>query len=147
MNKSHTKKLVKDFPALFYFYNHRTDPLMPMAFGFGCSDGWFDLIYKLCEDITKLDPDVQAVQVKEKFGGLRFYIGGTVSEGVYPRIMEAENESYKVCEVCGKPGKPNKEGWIQTLCMKCRRRKERLERKRYKEFERLERARTVSKVK
>jgi len=124
MNAKNTKKLVEDFPELYHYATHRTDPLVPMAFGFECGDGWFDLIYSLSKDITTMDDHVTAAQVKEKFGGLRFYINGTRRPEVFDRISEAESASYSVCELCGKPGKPNNAGWIQTLCEDCRRKKE-----------------------
>ena len=42
-----------------------------------CGDGWFKLIDQMCYDVIKLIDDknieVIATQVKEKFGGLRFY--------------------------------------------------------------------------
>jgi len=124
MNAAHTKKLVEDFPELFYYYKHREGTvLVPMAFGFECGDGWFELIYNLSKDIVAMDDHVQAAQVKEKFGGLRFYINGTRRPEVFDRINEAEQASYSVCELCGKPGKPYSDGWIQTLCPDCRRKK------------------------
>jgi hypothetical protein len=53
-----------------------------MHFGFQHGDGWFDLLWLLCE---RLEPVVataeketggrfEVLQVKEKFGGLRFYV-------------------------------------------------------------------------
>lgn len=56
-----------------------------------------------------------ATQVKEKFGGLRFYIDGGNDEH-YALINFAELLSYNTCEVCGKPGKANRNGWITTRC-------------------------------
>lgn len=60
-------------------------------------------------------PQVVAEQVKEKFGGLRFYYrgGDRYIEGL---VTMAESMSYATCEECGNPGKPNKIGWIRTLC-------------------------------
>lgn len=48
---------------------------------FGCEidDGWYSLLNSLCEEIMQLynrnacQPDIVVDQVKEKFGGLRFY--------------------------------------------------------------------------
>lgn len=54
-------------------------------------------------------------QIKEKFGGLRFYYSGGDDE-IAGMVRMAESMSYRLCEVCGSPGRPNKEGWIQTLC-------------------------------
>lgn len=42
-------------------------------------------------------------QVKEKFGGLRFYVQQGTDE-VYKLVSEAEAKSYHICEVCGVGG-------------------------------------------
>jgi len=89
----------------------------PIAFGFECGDGWFKILDNLMDEIKKIDVNksVSVHQVKEKFGGLRFYIEGGNDE-VNKLINKAEEKSYKTCEVCGKPGKTNKSGWIKTVC-------------------------------
>jgi hypothetical protein len=61
-------------------------------------------------------------QIKEKFGGLRFYIG-TGDDKLWDIITEYEKMSYITCEECGKPGELRKDGgnyggWWQTLCDK-----------------------------
>ena len=56
-----------------------------------------------------------AVQVKEKFGGLRFYANG-VSEKHRNYIEFTEMMSYVTCERCGAPGKTYTDGWHKTLC-------------------------------
>ena len=56
-----------------------------------------------------------AAQVKEKFGGLRFYVDGG-DDWVYGAISMAESMSYRTCEVCGAPGVTRGEGWIRTTC-------------------------------
>jgi hypothetical protein len=78
MNKENTNKLWEKYPIIFSGrYLSLQESLIP--FGFECGDGWYDLINKLCEDVTTLIENknikVTAVQVKEKFGGLRFYYG------------------------------------------------------------------------
>ena len=55
------------------------------------------------------------VQVKEKFGGLRFYVNAATDEH-YNYITFAESMSYRICEVCGSPGKRYTDGWHQVLC-------------------------------
>jgi hypothetical protein len=57
------------------------------------------------------------VQVKEKFGSLRFYINGGTPE-MYNYISFAEAMSGRTCEVCGAPGKSRNNGWIKVLCNK-----------------------------
>lgn len=55
------------------------------------------------------------VQVKEKYGGLRFYVQSATDEQ-YAYIQFAESISYKTCEVCGNRGKRTRDGWITTRC-------------------------------
>ena len=56
-----------------------------------------------------------AVQVKEKFGGLRFYVQAATDKH-YQYISFAESMSYRTCEECGSPGKTYTDGWHTTLC-------------------------------
>jgi len=72
---------------------------------------------EVCSRFQSVRP--RASQVKEKFGGLRFYMTTSTDE-MDNLISEAEALSYKTCEDCGQPGKPNDDGWISTLCEKCR---------------------------
>lgn len=131
MRKELDKKLCEDFPLL---YGDRNAPMQHtcMCWGFDCGDGWYDLIYELSSKLEALiqkfkdeDPsDVKdyglprAAQVKEKFGGLRFYMtSGT--DGMFDLIEEAEGKSNVICEWCGNPGEQNGSGWIRTLCDDC----------------------------
>lgn len=80
-------------------------------------NGWDDLIercYELCEQEPE---DIYICQVKEKFGGLRFYILGG-SDELQDKILEIEKESLTVCQKCGEKGKQRNTGWILTLCDK-----------------------------
>jgi hypothetical protein len=56
-----------------------------------------------------------AVQVKEKFGGLRFYVQAATDKH-WSYINFAESMSYRTCEECGAPGKTYTDGWHTTLC-------------------------------
>ena len=56
-----------------------------------------------------------AVQVKEKFGGLRFYVNGATDKH-RNFISFAESMSYRTCEECGAVGKTYTDGWHRTLC-------------------------------
>jgi hypothetical protein len=100
-------------------------------------DGWYDLITTICDGVisnqkrheantkllikmgkqqeTKEYYPVKAVQIKEKFGGLRFYVSGgdEFDRGV---IFTAEAMSRKICETCGQKGKTRDDGWMITLC-------------------------------
>jgi hypothetical protein len=58
---------------------------------------------------------VKVAQIKEKFGGLRFYYDGG-DEQVYGMVRMAESWAAHSCEECGKPGEMRTGGWIKTLC-------------------------------
>lgn len=65
------------------------------------------------EEEAALVPTV--VQVKEKFGTLRFYVIGA-TDAQYNYISFAEAMSGRICETCGKPGKRLGGGWLYTAC-------------------------------
>lgn len=96
-----------------------------------CDDGWFGIIQGLCQDLVKAyescgkDPNnIVVVQVKEKFGELRFYTDILIP-GADQIITAAEEESRETCEVCGAPGTQELyRGWIQTVCNEHKRRKD-----------------------
>ena len=114
--------LVRDFPNL---YRAREWPMRDtcMCWGFP-GDGWEPLIRRLSEKLERLilaEPDrvhCYADQVKEKFGGLRFYMSCSTDE-MEAAIDEAEAEAWRTCEECGAPGKTRGTGWIRTLCDGC----------------------------
>ncbi len=78
-------------------------------------EGWHQLVSDLIDDLFALGWDGNVAQVKEKFGGLRFYIGAG-NDAIWDRVHLAEENSYKICEVCGKPGILRESGWYKTLC-------------------------------
>jgi hypothetical protein len=67
------------------------------------------------KEVPPIMPYITASQVKEKFGGLRFYTNG-YNEAVGAMISMAESMSYRTCEECGSPGRTNRYGWYTTLC-------------------------------
>ena len=78
--------------------------------------GWAGLIVELYDEKPE---GVRVLQVKEKFGGLRFYVGEAPSHYL-SLIDEAEKCSLHICEQCGKDGKLRKDrSWMVTLCDKC----------------------------
>ena len=85
---------------------------------FDVDSGWYPLIKDLIDDLIKLGWDKQVCQVKEKFGGLRFYINSGSNE-IFARITFAENKSHEICETCGEKGEMRTDlGWYRTLCNK-----------------------------
>lgn len=114
------------------FQEHLEDDTAPLDYwGIECDGGWFQIIDRLsrdCENEIELlildDVPKQrwprAAQIKEKWGGLRFYIRGDVSPALRARIRDVEKtESYETCERCGKPGELRKTGWVHTYCDTC----------------------------
>jgi hypothetical protein len=93
----------------------------------GTGPGWYNLIYTLTNYIDRrlenLNKDggnrkVVIAQIKEKFGGLRYYADGDLDEAMDGAIDFAESLSYTICEECGEPGKLRSGGWMRTLCDK-----------------------------
>lgn len=70
-------KLQKDFP--FMKQDKDAERNTYKKYGCECSGGWYQLIHDLCQEIADryevegVAPDIQILQVKEKFGSLRFY--------------------------------------------------------------------------
>lgn len=77
------------------------------------TQGEIDLRKQLMDEEARKVP--VAVQVKEKFGGLRFYVHAATDKH-YDYISFAESMSYRTCEECGAPGKRYTDGWHRTLC-------------------------------
>lgn len=124
------KELFKKYPDLFnwiveYRKEYPKAPIYPIEFGIECNKGWYWLLDNLMESITtycknnnKNFPKV--VQIKEKFGGLRFYADDTDSK-IDGMIWFAEYLSYNICENCGSTDnvEQTEGGWISTLCSNC----------------------------
>jgi len=133
------KMMVKTFPELY------KNPAKRSPFqcdGFANPPGWNELIYNLSKEITDyvkerkrlgdrgigewFESDVKfptVLQIKSKFGGLRYYIGGGDKQ-INNFIDTAEEISYKTCENCGSMEYVTTEGaWLTTLCKKCREKK------------------------
>lgn len=99
-----------------------------MCFGFECDDGWFDVIWELCEDVERLLENVESsseyesfeiIQVKEKFAELRVYTNWS-THSIDERIQKAEEDSRYICEHCGMPGEQISDGgWMFVSCKNC----------------------------
>lgn len=113
--------LVATFPEMF------SQPYGGVAVG----EGWWPIISALC---AQIDAHVKwkneqrdkygrgdgchpviVRQIKEKFGGLRFYYDGG-DDMVDGMVRMAESWAARACEECGAPGKIRHGGWIRTLC-------------------------------
>ena len=107
-----------------------------MCWGIECEDGWYKLLDFLCSQLQfNTDrnnyPQVEARQVKEKFGLLRFYYE-SISNNIEDKYLErkfgeinglisfAESYSEFICEKCGSiENVTQTKGWISTLCENC----------------------------
>lgn len=125
-----------------------TDPKYTTTYaryGVQCGPGWAKLVeplLKLCEVYG-----VEVLQVKEKFGTLRFYYANDREDRLSHLVAAAEEASGHTCEDCGENGydldasKPDPTSilpspwsrvpkattgpsrtshWIRTLCAPCR---------------------------
>jgi hypothetical protein len=135
-------KLCQKYPLIFKD-RHADMKSTAMCWGFSCGDGWYNIINMLCANIQshidwshknrewdikwneenpedqrpvrEIVSQVVAVQVKEKFGTLRFYVDGG-DDKIDGMIRMAESMSAVTCEECGSPGKLRGRGWMYTAC-------------------------------
>lgn len=124
------KKLVEDFPLLYSDTNKPPQESL-MCFGFECRDGWYHIIRSLSRRLEECIEDYnnknlsttnppRAMQVKEKFGSLRFYMTHATDD-MFTIIEAYELISEDVCEECGMTGaKIEGPGWLRALCPSCR---------------------------
>jgi len=109
------KRMVEAYPKMF------AEPYG----GFAVGPGWWPILETLCGQIqhhidwknkkTMIVPQVNVAQIKEKFGGLRFYYDGG-DEYISGLVSMAESWAACSCETCGTPGERREGGWIRTLC-------------------------------
>lgn len=99
---------------LFSAYNSKSFPAYDLVFSW-VGPGWHPFLEDLLDDLFALGWDGRVAQVKEKFGTLRFYVGGTTDEQ-YAAIRAAEKKSAVICEECGAPGKLRSGSWLKTYC-------------------------------
>lgn len=112
---------------------NQKEMVSPIQFGFECGDGWYMLLNELMGNIAnhienrnrfnreKNEPEVRVdiTQIKEKFGGLRFYYNGG-DDYIDGMVTMAESLSYHICESCGTTKNIGyTKGWITTLCEDC----------------------------
>ena len=109
--------LEEQFPKMF------SEPYGGVAVG----EGWWPIVESLCGQIqhhidwrTKygnIVPQVVVHQIKEKFGGLRFYYEGG-DDQIQGMVNMAESWAEHSCEDCGVPATRKTTGWIKNVCDK-----------------------------
>lgn len=91
-------------------------------------EGWAKLCEDLCAEIKPLlervgyEKEYSLCQVKEKYGGLRWYDNGVPDEiwNEYNAIIRKYEElSARTCCVCGAPATKISTGWISPFCDRC----------------------------
>ena len=93
--------------------------------GFAVGKGWYPILERLCSNIQQhiewknrkeqVVAQVVVEQIKEKFGGLRFYYRGGDDE-ISGMVRMAEAWADVACEECGGIGKRRGGGWVRTSC-------------------------------
>lgn len=134
--------VVKDFPWTKVTYN-AVEPWRDEGTNWfdELPEGWGDVCYKYLSKINALLEEYNAKdeifieQVKEKWGGLRFYYCfkpiplaeekkiEELDEKIYKITVEWEEETYSICCYCG----THKDvhiygGWVHYACADCERR-------------------------
>ena len=138
MKKELQDKIFEKYPKL-YRQKDLDMRQTAMCWGISCGDGWYNIIDNLSQVIQDrsdwlngegiheyrdlpedhVKESIEAVQVKEKYGWLRFYVNYTDSY-IDGAISLAESLSYKTCETCGNLGEVNESGWRMTRCESCK---------------------------
>ena len=137
--KMNNKKLCRRYPFLIP-RNRWTDKLMWdktdkyfMPYSYteldAMPDGWRRAFgIEMCEEIRKelikynhLDK-YRIIQIKEKFGGLRWYDFGIPKASKICEIIHKYTDlSHHTCMICGRPAETSSDGyWLYTLCDKCK---------------------------
>ena len=124
------KRICKRYPFLI-IRNWKTDE--PIEYPYTYLDdmpyGWKRAFgIQMCEEIRqtllKADylNDYRVVQIKEKFGQLRWYDNGA-PESIFRElndiIYKYEDISERTCICCGRPATKISLGWISPFCDKC----------------------------
>ena len=103
-----TDQLRAEYPGLY--------PPTLLDHHFSVPVGWAGILRRLSERLT--DKQLTVLQVKEKFGGLRYYVEIGAAEDVGSAIGDAENQSWETCDVCGEYGelRATDSHWFMVRC-------------------------------
>ena len=115
-------KLFEKYPKIFIQKDWSMQQTC-MCWGICTGDGWYHIIDTLCHEIQhRVDTieeleQVEAVQVKEKWGGLRFYYEGG-DDYIAGLVSYAESLSMIACIECGRPTEDTVRSWMK-ICPNC----------------------------
>ena len=104
----------------------------PEPYGMECHEGWKSIIDDTHNKLKYIDPDYKVAQIKEKFGGLRYYYDHSFEsyDDIRREIMDdivraAEDEASRTCELCGANKSSDKveirvhKYWYFGYCQSC----------------------------
>ena len=131
--KQKNKELLEKYPWLYPVSEYTGKPLENYDYSFTWMDdiplGWNIAFGKqMVEELGALlekynyQDEYSICQIKEKFGGLRWYDNGFPTEGYeeYKEWLDKYEElSFKTCIDCGKLAKYFTRGWITPICEDC----------------------------
>lgn len=83
-----------------------------------CGQGWHGIIHDIDKELSSIDPDYTIQQIKEKFGGLRYYFNTKTEHwrAMNDVVARYEQAAWSTCEISGEPGVLMvKQGWHRTL--------------------------------
>ena len=136
MKKLTNKELVEKYPFLII----RTDwytgkPLSEDEINYehtwwdDIPEGWAKAFgIQMCDELLEILKegnclnDYRIVQIKEKYGGLRWYDNGIpleIREKYYTWLKKYEDLSFETCIMCGEPATHKTRGWINYVCESC----------------------------
>ena len=81
-----------------------------------------EMVEEISQELKKYDFEdrYRIIQIKEKYGGLRWYDGGVpINSAIHDIIRKYDELSYRTCIRCGKPAKYITNGWISPFCEDC----------------------------
>ncbi len=118
MSKEEFFNFLKEIGGLINIRRKMDGPLC--NYGCECSDGWLELIAELIQELVDAGWTREIRQIKEKFGGLRFYADGLPHSGI-EIVGKYERRSFTICEICGSTDQVRLCGtrWVKTLCDQC----------------------------
>lgn len=99
-----------------------------------CPEGWYWILEELDQKLLNLDPNHKIIQVKVKFGGLRYYFETEATDILREIMYDCQAQAYlkalNTCMDCGKGAYRGNEfsdrtvetrynGWVNTTCDAC----------------------------
>jgi len=128
--EKYNAQLIDKYPFLYPRDRYTDEPIQDYDYSFTEMDampvGWRlafgdDLLNELNEELLENDyvDDYRIVDIKEKWGGLRWYDNWYSERWNDDILSKYEKMSEKTCIVCGKPATHITKGYIMPVCEDC----------------------------